>query len=735
MNNYDQYDQESQALLHSIKPLSFDELIKNGQNKIGLPKPEKRFEDISQRFADKSPFKANSIFTIQNGEFFSGETDILNILRHIGAIIPEYDEDIENKGIELKEVIIQAEPVSPRVFNYLEYSNESSNFINYWTHKNIDYSGQAVLNKKVAYVDAEKILLAINGLGIARYSLYIPYSNDSNVSINNSNIPYLEKNAAIIIKDLEIDGLTTILSFLENSRRGEYLDRVYKNTAEEIERNYLNSPALLTILDNLTLSFLKHFKSKSLDIIFFGLLRMNLGQKNEVILLKTLQAIYSKTAFNPDTFLNKLITEKINNKTSFQILYDNMNDWGGENNFSKLIIELTKIWLLSSYSDRENKIYNKYEPIEDLVYNQKIILGFRNSDLIFEFNGNNEIVIANNTFFENPIKQHYHIFQPIRPTNLSEKQNEDLSLAEGITIPAFYLKAFDDKGVWENFEKAAWLILDVVSTFTGIGNLVKLRYLINVGKASKLIYIRLAFNIIQVTAGTLSIGLSLIENSKNKDLVYKIRMYLFWVEICTLGADLLSTRILTKQASEAKDALAKYRETIINKKKLKNLEELQDMQEFEKHLDEIIEAGAANKKVFSIWKINIKEGKLNCANCAIAVDATLAGHPASALPWTYQKVMKNGKLIDIISYDKGTNISVLEIFFKRKFSQNVTIDIIKETLAPGQRGIIFAYKKNSTLGHFFNVLNEDGVVKFLDGQTGKSANLIYDVYKLLPTNF
>lgn len=720
MNNYDQYDQESQALLHGIKPLSFEDVMGTKQKNQTL---SKSFEDASKRFADESPFKANSMFAIQKGEYFSGETDILSILRRIGAIIPEYDEDVENKGIELEEVIIQVKPVSPRVFNYLEYSNENSNFINYWTHEKIDYSGQAILNKKIAYLDAEKIFLSINGSGITRYSLFIPYSNDSNVSVNNSN------NAAIIVKDLEIDGLTKILSFLENSNRGEYLDKIYKYTAEEIERNYLSSPALLTILDNLTVAFLKHFKSKSLDIIFFGLLRMSLGEKNEAILLKTLQAIYSKPEFNPDVFLNKLITEKINSKTPFQILYDNMNDWGGENNFSKLIIELAKIWLLSSYSDRENKIYKNYEPIQDLVYDQKIILGFRDSDLVFEFKGNNEILIANNTFFENPIKQHYHIFQPIKPINLSEKQNEDLSLAEGVPIPAFYLKAFDDKGVWENFEKAVWLILDVVSTFTGIGNLIKIRHLINAGKVSKLIYLRLAYGIIQVTAGTLSIGLSLIENSKNKDLIYKIRMYLFWVEICTLGADLLSTRILTKQASEARDALAEYRKTVTNNKKLKEIDE------FEKHLDEIIELGGASKKVFSIWKVNLKGGRLNCANCAIAVDAILAGFPNSALPWTYRKVMKNGKLTDIVSYDVGTNLSDLEIFFKRKFSDNITIDSIKNTLKPGQRGIIFAYKKNSTLGHFFNVINEDGIVKFLDGQTGKSANLIYDVYKLLPTNF
>ncbi|MBL7867673.1 MAG: hypothetical protein JNM71_06600 [Flavobacterium lindanitolerans] len=72
---------------------------------------------------------------------------------------------------------------------------------------------------------------------------------------------------------------------------------------------------------------------------------------------------------------------------------------------------------------------------------------------------------------------------------------------------------------------------------------------------------------------------------------------------------------------------------------------------------------------------------------------------------------------------------------EKKFTGEVTLDFVKKTLKPNQRGIIFAYNKNSNIGHFFNVINENGVIKFLDGQTGKSADLIYDIYKLLPTNF
>ncbi|GAA4760838.1 MULTISPECIES: toxin glutamine deamidase domain-containing protein [Flavobacterium] len=151
-------------------------------------------------------------------------------------------------------------------------------------------------------------------------------------------------------------------------------------------------------------------------------------------------------------------------------------------------------------------------------------------------------------------------------------------------------------------------------------------------------------------------------------------------------------------------------------------------------MDEVIEGGA-NKKLLSIWNVNAKKGKLNCANCAIAVDLTLAGKPTSALPWTYKKVMKNGKLVDKISYDVGTNYTFLEDFYKSKFTKAMSVSDIKTFMKPNQRAIVFAYNKNSKIGHYFNVYNENGVVKFLDGQIGKKAILDYDVYHILLTNF
>ncbi|SFN57315.1 Papain fold toxin 1, glutamine deamidase [Chryseobacterium oleae] len=154
----------------------------------------------------------------------------------------------------------------------------------------------------------------------------------------------------------------------------------------------------------------------------------------------------------------------------------------------------------------------------------------------------------------------------------------------------------------------------------------------------------------------------------------------------------------------------------------------------ETQLEEIV-FGGTSKKLFSIWKINLKEGRYNCVNCTIATDATLAGRPTSALPYTIQTRFRNGKWENYTSFNKGTKLNVLETEFGSKFSDWTTdLDILLQDLKPGKRGIIAGIKKGKNEGHVFNVVNEKGVIKYLDGQTGKRTKLIYDYYQFLPTN-
>lgn len=109
---------------------------------------------------------------------------------------------------------------------------------------------------------------------------------------------------------------------------------------------------------------------------------------------------------------------------------------------------------------------------------------------------------------------------------------------------------------------------------------------------------------------------------------------------------------------------------------------------------------------------------MNCVNCVIATDATLAGRPASALPGGPYR------------------INVLEKLYGARFGSPGSIDNVTNAMSlagSGARGIVFG-SRGSEVGHVFNVVNQKGVIRFLDGQTGKTASFEgYNSFQLLRT--
>jgi hypothetical protein len=111
----------------------------------------------------------------------------------------------------------------------------------------------------------------------------------------------------------------------------------------------------------------------------------------------------------------------------------------------------------------------------------------------------------------------------------------------------------------------------------------------------------------------------------------------------------------------------------------------------------------------------------NCANCAIATDAMLAGRPACALP------------------GRVTPASKLSEYFGTRWSKEMKTEAdmaaAMKSAGPGKRAVVFGLPAGTTTGHFFNVVNQDGAIRFLDGQSGTSANVApYTKFWLLPTN-
>ena len=98
----------------------------------------------------------------------------------------------------------------------------------------------------------------------------------------------------------------------------------------------------------------------------------------------------------------------------------------------------------------------------------------------------------------------------------------------------------------------------------------------------------------------------------------------------------------------------------------------------------------------------------------------MAGRPASALG------------------DGPAPIVTLEKIYGGHFGAPGSIRDASDALSaagPGARGIIFGSRGTGEVGHVFNAVNQNGVVRFLDGQTGSAASLEgYASFQLLRTS-
>jgi RHS repeat-associated protein len=119
------------------------------------------------------------------------------------------------------------------------------------------------------------------------------------------------------------------------------------------------------------------------------------------------------------------------------------------------------------------------------------------------------------------------------------------------------------------------------------------------------------------------------------------------------------------------------------------------------------------------------KGTENCGPCAIATDATLAGNPASALP------------------SGPTHASAIAAWYGGKSwipaNGPMGIKIMMDSAGGGARGIVWGTRVDALgspiPGHFFNVVNQKGIIRFLDGQTGTVAKTTgFEQLYLLFTN-
>jgi hypothetical protein len=291
--------------------------------------------------------------------------------------------------------------------------------------------------------------------------------------------------------------------------------------------------------------------------------------------------------------------------TLFEKLYHAMDDRWGDDNFTEFIRQIYIYWSFSSYHSNPQKVPYNGAP-ENFHYNGNKVLGFYTSDFTFTLSGQyiDVHVVDYEATSKLPARArakgeeeykllgNYHIFQPIT-LDRSDLKGE-IKLPNRI-IPAFYLKAFEDKNNTANFEKAMWVVAEIAGTALAVGNLLRLRHLVHLTRLGRAA--RITFAGLQVATGVVSTLLQFVNDCNEENWCAKVRSYLFWVDVCTLGVDLLAQQLMKKAAREAADGYRAYRSSLgddaLEEADYARNEQAQARREAQEHLDEV----ANNKRL------------------------------------------------------------------------------------------------------------------------------------------
>ncbi|WP_298893676.1 zincin-like metallopeptidase toxin domain-containing protein [uncultured Psychroserpens sp.] len=345
-----------------------------------------------------------------------------------------------------------------------------------------------------------------------------------------------------------------------------------------------------------------HFKKLDKDFLWTVLDKVlegsinNIGLDTEDIVLHLLKGLL-ETSSSPDAFLLKLIKERENKETRFSILYKGMD---GEN-FVSLIWFLYDTWAKSTFTDLDNTLFKASDGPLPIPYKSEKFIGFYSSNKNFDFISNNNIYVtedetwvdnvisvfdpgagkAINQLVEEQNNYTYHYFHPLMLVDVEQES----AIPIPKYIPAFFLKANEDKSFWSNVVTGIEYGVDIITTLSGVGNIAKFRHLSKIAKvasrfnkfdkarkyASVVSKIRLASGAIEISSGTVN-ALIKLADLKKSPFWKELSTFLFWLEMLSLGGEL--TAAIKSGLRKSADDLLKYEDELVERATREGVEDV-----------------------------------------------------------------------------------------------------------------------------------------------------------------
>lgn len=339
--------------------------------------------------------------------------------------------------------------------------------------------------------------------------------------------------------------------------------------------------------------------------------KTNIAEEN--IFVKLLKVILEKEGREVrlmNWFL-EVIKDGDKNITKFEFIYDRINGA----NFIEFVKLINKAWKKSRfiYPDTEkNSEFATTDGLLFLPYSSEKTLGFYFSNVSLSFETHHQKGRLLKTEYETGKTQKvtkvhpkagtyevdeeivdqfwYHPFYPIYLKDI-EKQETDIKLDS--IVPAFMLKANQEKQFWSNVITTAEYAADILTTISGVGNIAKFRYLAKfASKAGNLRFVSEAGRavvaarkavaataaVVEITSGTVNALLKLT-GARDTEWGKALSEYLFWLELLSLSGE-LTVAIHNGLRKSAK----------------KLVEKPEDAAELEKQLDDLVENGQLSRR-------------------------------------------------------------------------------------------------------------------------------------------
>lgn len=379
-----------------------------------------------------------------------------------------------------------------------------------------------------------------------------------------------------------------------NKRRNEFNDELYEIVADEFRRREGDLEGLYRLFYYAPRSIIARiYNVKIWDFLELAVASTvtNAGTNRDDIvteLIKILAANTKKGTAGSDYFLDQLMVRKVEGECLLNLFAWRLD---GVNFKSFLTDVLMPQWENSSYRIMGNITADAFADTDGpimLAYKSDKTLGFFHSNCDVSYNEEKDrlkavldtgehkelsdytildtvtaLVTATTDLPTIDKTYHYHPYYPIIVPNHSDQKT---TVEFKDVIPAIYLKMAEDGAFWENVVTAAEYALDIVTTFSGIGNVKKFSYLFKLAdRARKLNRLSktgsavIAFKqvvrgtaaVVEISSGALN-GLLKLTGVKDKypELYASISEYLFYLECASLSGELsLGLRAALKKSA------------------------------------------------------------------------------------------------------------------------------------------------------------------------------------------